>query len=184
MDPSSYPLVPSGGVCEHSCVDCCSNLYTTTQHMSEATIIDFVPSPPSEIITLNAGGELFHTLKSTLLRAGGLFKHMIEHADQWPHDANGHIFLDRDPNRFCILLNWLRNWDRQFTHRIAPGMYDELMHFRIHSRLLRTHKVGMPILVEDDGAGVIESMKLFTVTVNGKEYPQSAFDGHKLRRVS
>ena len=152
--------------------------------MSEATIIDFVPSPVSEIVTLNAGGELFHTLKSTLVRAGGLLKHVVEHPDQFPRDANGHIFLDRDPSRFCILLNWLRNWDRQFTHRIAPGMYDELMHFGIHARLLRTHKVGMPILVEDDGAHVIESMKLFTVSVNGKEYPQGAFDGHKLRRVS
>lgn len=152
--------------------------------MSEATIIDFVPSMSTEIVKLNAGGELFQTLKSTLVRAGGLLQRLVEHPEEWPHDANGHIFLDRDPNRFCILLNWLRNWDRQFMHRIAPGMYDELMHFGIHSRLLRTHKVGMPILVEDEGAGVIESMKLFTVTVNGKEYPQAAFDGHKLRRVS
>ena len=94
------------------------------------------------------------------------------------------MFLDRDPNRFHILLNWLRDWNREFAHRITPGMYDELTHFGIPAILLRTRKVGMLIHVEDRGAYAIESMKLFTLIVDGTEYPHSAFDGYKLRSVS
>ena len=71
-------------------------------------LISEIMSSDSEIIKLNVGGELFITMKSTLIQSpwfvtlfSGKFKtEMIN---------NNQYFIDRDPELFSDVLNYLRN---------------------------------------------------------------------------
>lgn len=66
------------------------------------------------LISLNIGGTVFYTLKTTLSNISPFFANLF--SDQWRdqerntiRDADGHIFIDRSPKYFEELLNWARN---------------------------------------------------------------------------
>ena len=150
--------------------------------MSEATFVDIVqPMQNEEIIELNVGGTIYTTLKSTLTAVGGVFPHMMEHPENWPKDNQGRIFLDRNPNRFRILLDWLRNKDRTFKYRITTDMKDELEYFGLFAGLLYEKMTGSLIHVWGHRLLPIERITLLTVKVGGVEYKHTQYDGCMLR---
>ena len=149
--------------------------------MSEASLVDTTVPEQSAIVNLNVGGTVFTTLEDTLNDAGGIFPHMLKHTDLWPKDSRGRIFLDRDPKRFRILLDWLRNKDRPFKYRITEDMKMEMEHFGLFANLLYEKMTGMLLHVQGKRLLPIERMTLFTVTIDGEEYNHRQYDGCMLR---
>lgn len=66
-----------------------------------------------EIITLNVGGTLFSTLKSSLKKKIGDDEHylsiLLSSQFKVLRDKHGNIFIDRDPLCFPYILNYLRS---------------------------------------------------------------------------
>jgi len=68
------------------------------------------PNGDDEIITINVGGRHFTTFKSTLLRfSHSILARMISGSIPMRKDREGRIFLDRDPNIFGFVLEYLRS---------------------------------------------------------------------------
>jgi len=149
--------------------------------MSEATLVDMIPTTQPEIIELNVGGTVFTTLKETLTSVGGIFPHMMDHHEQWPKDNKGRMFLDRDPRRFRILLDWIRNKDKTFKYRITDDMKSEMEHFGLFADLLYEKMPGMLIHVEGTGLKPIQKMTLLEAHVDGRVFSHRQFDGCMLR---
>ncbi|CAL2033942.1 unnamed protein product [Caenorhabditis brenneri] len=61
------------------------------------------------VVTLNVGGTIFLTKRSTLTRFNGYLKNWFENnaTDSW--DPNGIPFVDRDPTHFRYILNFMRD---------------------------------------------------------------------------
>ena len=154
------------------------------QHMSEASLVDLMPERESTCIELNAGGKVFVTLRETLLNAGGIFPQMLEHADMWPKDSQGRLFLDRDPNRFRILLDWIRNIDKPFRYRITEDMKHEMEHFGLFGDLLYEKGPGMLIHVQGVGLRPIQSITLTEVVVDNETFLHTQYNGYMLQRPS
>ena len=68
----------------------------------------------TKIITLNVGGRVFSTTLTTLLsHPDSVLARMFSNdgsAVMPPAmtDASGHYFIDRDPDAFAVILNYLR----------------------------------------------------------------------------
>lgn len=61
------------------------------------------------VVTLNVGGALFHTLRSTVA-CNEVLSDYVRRVDANPALAmDGAVFVDRDPKHFGVLLNHLRN---------------------------------------------------------------------------
>ena len=67
-----------------------------------------------KMVSLNVGGIVFYTLKSTVSSISPFFANLF--SDKWRDekrktimDKDGNIFIDRSPNHFDELLNWSRN---------------------------------------------------------------------------
>jgi hypothetical protein len=80
-----------------------------------------------EVVELNVGGRLFVTTKGTLTRNGtsdnyftallnGKFKKLVD-------PRSGAIFIDRDPDMFDLLLQYLRNGE----FRAAPPISEDML---------------------------------------------------------
>lgn len=68
----------------------------------------------TKIINLNVGGQTFATSRETLNAAGdSYFSSLIGNKFKVERDNNNHLFIDRDPKLFGIVLNFLRS---QCTH--------------------------------------------------------------------
>ncbi|EFP09841.1 hypothetical protein CRE_21297 [Caenorhabditis remanei] len=65
----------------------------------------------SSPIQLDVGGTIFKTSKSTLTRFDGFFKTMLETSVPVEQNQSGHIFIDRDPTHFQVILNFMRDGD-------------------------------------------------------------------------
>ncbi|KAF1767595.1 hypothetical protein GCK72_007554 [Caenorhabditis remanei] len=65
----------------------------------------------SSPIQLDVGGTIFKTSKSTLTRFDGFFKTMLETNVPVEQNKSGHIFIDRDPTHFRLILNFMRDGD-------------------------------------------------------------------------
>jgi len=90
--------------------DCSANL----ENRAEAIQRSVVDSSEEKMVTVNMGGTVFTTLKSTLTNMSPFFANM--YSDKWRDagssaitDKDGNIFIDRDATYFPILLNWARD---------------------------------------------------------------------------
>lgn len=92
----------------------------------------------SSIVKVNVGGQVFHSRRSTLCSIPGSFLEALfsgRHEEEV--DEAGCIFIDRDPQYFGIILNWLRDpssprslplKDTAFLHELAfYGLEDVLL---------------------------------------------------------
>lgn len=62
-----------------------------------------------EVVKLNVGGRLFATTKETLCSINDtFFTSMLLGRITSSKDEDGAIFIDRDPEMFAIILNYLR----------------------------------------------------------------------------
>ncbi|KPI89117.1 hypothetical protein ABL78_1761 [Leptomonas seymouri] len=63
------------------------------------------------VIVLNVGGTNITTLQSTLCSSPSLLAEWAkDDFRQFPRDSQGHPFLDRDPNIFAYIVNYLRGY--------------------------------------------------------------------------
>jgi hypothetical protein len=74
-----------------------------------------------QIVNLNVGGRLFSTLKSTLLSAGDdtMLARLLRTDVGVLKDAQGAIFVDRNPDVFALVLDVLR--DQKASPTIVKG---------------------------------------------------------------
>ncbi|RUS76767.1 hypothetical protein EGW08_015474 [Elysia chlorotica] len=64
----------------------------------------------SSVITLNVGGTLYTTTRSTLLKyPDSMLGSLASHDCPSTQDENGHLFIDRDGAAFKYILNFLRS---------------------------------------------------------------------------
>lgn len=88
--------------------------------IDEVTTEDERPSKKqkieSNIVTLNVGGTLFTTSKTTLLsNKDSFFTQLLDSNFTIDKDEQGHIFIDRDPKHFPTILNYLRDGRQVLT---------------------------------------------------------------------
>eukprot|EP01080_Neovahlkampfia_damariscottae_P006290 gene6290-10297_t len=67
-----------------------------------------VPAEDDDIVKLNVGGKLFITTKSTLFNVDNSLKSMLQSGNFKP-DLDGAYFIDRSPEYFPLILDYLRN---------------------------------------------------------------------------
>ncbi len=90
--------------------DCSANLENRAEAIQRAV----VDSSEEKMVTINMGGTVFTTLKSTLTNMSPFFANI--YSDKWRDagssaitDKDGNIFIDRDATYFPMLLNWARD---------------------------------------------------------------------------
>jgi hypothetical protein len=90
--------------------ECSANLENRAEAIQRAV----VDSSEEKMVTINMGGTVFTTLKSTLSNMSPFFANI--YSDKWRDagsspitDKDGNIFIDRDATYFPMLLNWARD---------------------------------------------------------------------------
>jgi hypothetical protein len=68
-----------------------------------------VPPPPPSVVTLDVGGQLFRTYRSTLTHHSTFFRQVFDDSRWGSASAAGPLFVDRDPRCFDLILNHLRD---------------------------------------------------------------------------
>ncbi len=64
----------------------------------------------SDFVTFNVAGRTFTTLRSTVLKEpAGRLALMLRSVIPAVQDSNGAYFIDRDPQYFALVLNYLRD---------------------------------------------------------------------------
>ncbi|CAM39602.2 conserved hypothetical protein [Leishmania braziliensis MHOM/BR/75/M2904] len=72
---------------------------------------DAAATPLDRVVVLNVGGTKITTLHSTLCSSPSLLAQWAEdNFQEFPRDLQGHPFLDRDPENFVHILNYLRGY--------------------------------------------------------------------------
>jgi len=92
----------------------------------------------NDIITLDVGGTIFRTTRATLMRyPDSLLAHMFQPASAMapPRLSNGAYWLDRSPDRFKIVLDYLRDGrpikTKDMPPHMAAAIRDEAAYFRL-----------------------------------------------------
>ena len=67
--------------------------------------------PHASIVKLNVGGKAFHTTAETLSHCD-YFKPVIDGRLEHGTDEHGRLFIDRSPQHFAIILQFLRTCQR------------------------------------------------------------------------
>jgi len=73
-----------------------------------------------DVITLNVGGRLFQTRVSTLIATANLFTTLIEGSKKGEV-----LFIDRDPDYFAVILNYLRTGLKFLPPMLAPSLMEQ-----------------------------------------------------------
>ena len=90
--------------------------------------------PQADIATLNVGGTLFTTYRSTLVKHdGSMLAAMFSGRYPLVKDANGNPFIDRSPATFSLILDWLRSdkmlLDESMSATAKQRLDDDLNYF-------------------------------------------------------
>ena len=121
--------------------ECSANLENRAEAIQRAV----VDSSEEKMVTINMGGTVFTTLKSTVSNMSPFFANI--YSDKWRDagsspitDKDGNIFIDRDATYFPMLLNWARDGcdpeaiktiikmvrstsERSYVHTVCPKQY-------------------------------------------------------------
>merc|ERR1711934_107468 len=82
-----------------------------------------------EIVRINVGGVKFTTLRSTLLRySHSILARMINGKIPPRRDSEGNAFLDRDPQIFKFILEFLRSSKVVISDDLIQGILPQLLH--------------------------------------------------------
>ena len=86
----------------------------------------------SDIVELNVGGRIFTTTKSTLV-ASSYFEVMFSGKMQpGARDKEGRIFIDRSPEKFYWVLEWLRCGPQELPDGVSQkDIKNELAYFAV-----------------------------------------------------
>ena len=113
------------------------------------------PKPSSSIVELNVGGTHFDTTRSTLLARGAspYFTRLLAETEQGEYtitgafrDRKGRIFIDRQPQLFSQILEYLRFnlEEHQLSERERSSLRKEALYYQLDElvELLREHSKG------------------------------------------
>lgn len=103
-----------------------------------------------ELVSINFGGTVFHTLKSTICMSA-YFQNIF--SDKWRdsgrktiRDKDGNIFIDRKPEYFAILMNWSRDGQEpQEMTEIIEEMDDSRAFIKMLNYFGIDHEFNFPI---------------------------------------
>ncbi|CAF0714014.1 unnamed protein product [Brachionus calyciflorus] len=89
-------------------------------------------SAQNDLIKLNIGGRIFSTLKSTLtkkirdnhgsLYPSNIFEKMLNYGENIKFDENGVLFIDRSPEYFNYILEYLRDFDTEIEFKLPKDI--------------------------------------------------------------
>ncbi len=84
----------------------------------------------SDLVYLNVGGQKFCTSRQTLLSVPGetFFTSLLSERISSTKDSDGAYFIDRDPNLFHLILNYLRTKQLSLLHEASKGNLNALIH--------------------------------------------------------
>eukprot|EP01006_Ploeotia_vitrea_P008886 TRINITY_DN21092_c0_g1_i1.p1 TRINITY_DN21092_c0_g1~~TRINITY_DN21092_c0_g1_i1.p1 ORF type:complete len:364 (+),score=1.78 TRINITY_DN21092_c0_g1_i1:3-1094(+) len=77
-------------------------------------------------VVLNVGGTVFQTTQDTLLSESETFFWAMLHSGQWNPDQNGQYFIDRSPDTFPYVLEYLRSHNRVPTQGVSQEIVELL----------------------------------------------------------
>ena len=86
-----------------------------------ARVAPAIISSNSATITLNVGGTIFTTSRCALEAAPSFFGALVSGRHAVRSDANGAIFIDRDPNNFRHVLTWLSDGRCSTLEALPPS---------------------------------------------------------------
>jgi len=85
-------------------------------------------------IKLDIGGKIFATSKSTLLSIEGSYFHTLLSSGHWQPDEDGTYFVDRNPQFFDVILDYIRTGKIDLTdlnHKELTKLKEDLDYFQI-----------------------------------------------------
>ena len=71
----------------------------------------------ASVVRLNVGGRTFDTTRETLVGCE-FFRPILDGQIGSAVDANGRLFIDRSPELFAVLLQFLRSCQRPILHLV------------------------------------------------------------------
>eukprot|EP00026_Physarum_polycephalum_P012190 Phypoly_transcript_12469.p1 GENE.Phypoly_transcript_12469~~Phypoly_transcript_12469.p1 ORF type:complete len:326 (+),score=33.49 Phypoly_transcript_12469:114-1091(+) len=86
-------------------------------------------SMAADQITLNVGGQKFTTSKTTLLSHKGSFFDAMLSSGKWKPDSKGRYFIDRNPELFPVILDYLRTGKvnlKKYSYDVYEDLQTEL----------------------------------------------------------
>jgi hypothetical protein len=93
----------------------------------------------SNRIVLNVGGQRFETSKSNLLRfPNSYFTGLLSETAKWKPDNDGSYFIDRSPEGFPAVLEYLRGNDdflEAVSKKVKPLVLSHLDYFALPIRM-------------------------------------------------
>ncbi|KAJ4463129.1 putative SH3KBP1-binding protein 1 [Paratrimastix pyriformis] len=107
-------------------------------------------TPEDPIIELNVGGKKFHTLRATIMRCpNSLLADMIQGKCGGVRDPNGRLFVDRNPDVFELLLDFIR------TEQLPPFPSDaDRQCFRREAEFFRVPLPELPLCMPSPAARI------------------------------
>ncbi|CAH8440848.1 unnamed protein product [Heterobilharzia americana] len=88
----------------------------------------------SDIVNLNVGGRKFSTSRNTLLwNKNSFFSILLDGALPTMKDESGAIFIDRDPDMFSIILNYLRTNELNLSGVDINSLKNEAQFYALES---------------------------------------------------
>lgn len=118
-------------------------------------------------ITLDIGGKLFATSKSTLLAYPGSFFEAMLSCEEWKPGRDGAYFIDRCPKLFPVLLDYLRMGKvnvKMFAYDVMADLKDEFDFYQI-----ALPEEAIPIMAFDGSKLLNQSQKRQLIAWLGKE---------------
>jgi len=110
------------------------------------TMMEEHASKTLEKITLDIGGQKFATSKTTLLSHKGSFFDAMLTSGKWKPDTKGRYFIDRNPELFPVILDYLRTGKvtlKRYNYDVKDDLKTELDFYLIDipDKLLKPYKV-------------------------------------------
>lgn len=128
-----------------------------------------------DIVHLNVGGQKFSTSKTTLTQVPDtFFTSLLSGRIQSLRDENGAIFIDRDPNLFCLILNYLRTKDIDLKKCDIRALRHEAEYYSISPLIKRL------LLIEEMESSTCGNLLFYSLlqapNIPLQEYAQAALN--------
>ena len=89
------------------------------------------PSSSNTVVKLNVGGRIYTTLFETLISIpGSRISDWIRAKSKLPKDENGVQFLDRDPDMFGVVLDYLRS--KELPDSMSDRLKKEFIYYGLN----------------------------------------------------
>jgi len=116
--------------------------------MLEASMDEHI-AKVAEKVTLDVGGQKFATTKTTLLKQKGSFFDAMLSSGKWKPDDDGSYFIDRNPELFPVILDYLRTGKvnlKRYAYDVVEDLKTELGFYQVDIPELTSPMAGTKLL--------------------------------------